>query len=241
MRRFFVDPKKIEGDTVEITGSDVKHIRDVLRMKAGDKIIAVDGSSTELTVVLTELSEEQIIGKIERRDTPLKEPAVRITLAQSVPKADKMELIIKMCTELGVYEFVPVTSERVIVQGDFSKKIERWQRISEEAAKQSGRTIVPMIRPAEKFVTLLSRLDEWDKAIMPWEVHKEETIDKTLQGAAPKKIILFIGPEGGYSYDEAEAAKIKGTALVTLGARILRVETAAPVAVTLIMNQLNEL
>ena len=237
MRRFFIDPNKVEGDTVEITGSDVKHIR----MKIGDKIIAVKGSSTELTVVLTEISEEQIIGKIEKSDTPVKEPKVHITLAQSVPKADKMDMIIKMCTELGVCEFVPVTSERVIVQGDFSRKIERWQRISEEAAKQSGRTIVPMIRPAEKFVTLLSRLDEWDKAIMPWEVHKEDTINKALEKVLPKRIILFIGPEGGYSYDEAEAAKIKGTALVTLGNRILRVETAAPVAVTLIMNRLGEL
>jgi len=241
MRRFFIDPKRVEGDTVEITGTDVKHIRDVLRMKPGDKLIAVDGSSTELTVEITEITEEQVIGKIERRETPAKEPSVRITLAQSVPKADKMDLIIKMCTELGVYEVVPVTSERVIVQGDFSKKIERWQRISEEAAKQSGRTIIPMVRPAEKFVTLLSRLDEWDKAIMPWEVHKEETIGKALQEKSPKKIILFIGPEGGYSYDEAETAKIKGASLVTLGTRILRVETAAPVAVTLLMNYFGEM
>ncbi|MFH1073654.1 MAG: RsmE family RNA methyltransferase [Candidatus Firestonebacteria bacterium] len=241
MRRFFVAPKRVEGDTVEITGSDVRHIRDVLRMRVGDKITAVDGSSTEFTVVLTEFSGEQIRGKIERRDTPAKEPAVGITLAQSVPKADKMELIIKMCTELGVYEVVPVTSERVIVHGDFSRKIERWQRISEEAAKQSGRTIVPKIRPVEKLVTLLSRLEEWDKAIMPWEVHKEGTINKALQGVPPKKVLLFIGPEGGYSYEEAEAAKVKGALLVTLGSRILRVETAAPVAVTLIMNKLGEM
>jgi 16S rRNA (uracil1498-N3)-methyltransferase len=241
MRRFFIAPKRAENDTIVITGSDVRHIRDVLRMKAGDKIIAVDGSSSELTVVLTQIKEEEIIGKIEKRDTLVKEPGVRITLAQSVPKADKMELIIKMCTELGVWEIIPVTSERVVVQGDLSRKIERWQRISEEAAKQSGRTIVPAIRPAEGLSTLFARLEEWDKAIMPWEVHKEKTIGKALQGLPPKKIILFIGPEGGYSYDEAEAAKIKGAAPVTLGNRILRVETAAPVAVTLIMNHLGEM
>jgi len=241
MRRFFVDPKKIEGDTVEITGSDVKHIRDVLRMKAGDKIIAVDGSSAELTVVLTEIHDEQIIGRIEERASPLKEPEVQVTLAQSVPKADKMELIIKMCTELGVYEFIPVLSERVIVRGDFSKKIERWQRIAEEASKQSGRALVPAVKPAEEFKGLLSRLGAWDKAVMPWEVHKEDTIDKTFKALTPRKVLLFIGPEGGYSHAEAEAAGANGVALVTLGKRILRVETAAPTAVTLLMNKFGEM
>jgi len=127
------------------------------------------------------------------------------------------------------------------VQGNLSKKIERWQRIGEEAAKQSGRAIVPCIRQPEKFETLLSRLGEWDKAIMPWEVQKDETIDKSLLDIKPEKIILFIGPEGGYSQGEAESAKAKGAALVTLGNRILRVETAAPVAVTLIMNKLGEM
>lgn len=241
MRRFFVVPQNIEGETVCITGSDVKHIKDVLRMQVDDKIICVDGSSTELTVVLTEINEHEVLGKIVSRETQKKEAVVKITLAQSVPKSDKMELIIKMCTELGVHEIVPVSSERVIVQGDFSRKVERWQKIAGEAAKQSGRTLVPMIRPAEKFVTLVSRLSEWDRAIMPWEVHKEDTISKALQDKKPEKIILFVGPEGGYSYDEAEAAKNRGAVLVTLGARILRVETAALVAVTLIMKEYGEM
>ena len=241
MRRFFVSPEKVEGDTVAIIGTDVRHIRDVLRMKIGDKIICVDGANTELTVEITGISEKEVVGRIEKREDATKEAAVKITLAQSIPKGEKMDLIVKMCTELGVHEIIPVTSERVIVQGDFKRKVERWQRIAEEAAKQSGRTVVPMIRPAEKFVSLLSRLDEWEKAIMPWEVHREKTVAKALAKTPAGKLILFIGPEGGYSYDEAEAAKAKGALLVTLGARILRVETAAPVAITLVMNHYGEL
>jgi len=241
MRRFFVDSKNIIEETVYITGSDVRHIRDVLRMQIGDKIICVDGTGTGFTVSLTGISAKEVTGKIESREALSTEAPVKITLAQSVPKSDKMELIVRMCTELGVHEIIPVVSERVVVQGDLLKKTTRWQRIAEEAAKQSGRTIVPALRPAEKFMALVSRLDRWDAALLPWEICRENTITAFLGKKMPGSLILFIGPEGGYSHAEAETAKSKGAGLVTLGKRILRVETAAPAALTLIMNHFGEL
>lgn len=241
MHRFFVESDTIKGNEIEIKGSDARHIRDVLRLKTGNTIIAVDGSSVEYKAIIKEMTKDKIICDITEKSEAMKEPVVNVTLAQSIPKREKMETIIKMTTELGIKEIIPVITERVIVQGDFKKKVDRWQKIAMEASKQSGRTKMPKIREAAGLEEVLKKVFIYDLAIIPFELHKELSISEILKRKRIYDIILFIGPEGGFSHEEIQLAKNYGVFPVTLGNRILRVETAAVAATTLIMQQFKEM
>ena len=242
MHRFFIPKEQITKDQVIITGSDVNHIKNVLRLKAGDKIEVFDSSQNNYLIEITSYSHELIRGNIISKQSSNLESSIKITLAQCLVKGKKMDLIIKMATELGVYKIIPVISERSIpkIEEKEEKKIEHWQGIAKEAAEQSGRNLVPKIES-------LKRIDDlnpsgYDLAIMPWEGEKTKSLKEILMHASAPvhqcAILVLIGPEGGFSLSEAESAKKAGFTTVSIGKRILRCETAALATLSQIFYEL---
>lgn len=234
MYQFFVEPYQIdiENKTAFIRGTDVNHIKNVLRMKAGEEIALKTGADdVEYRCGIVELAEDCI--RLELRF--LKESGVelpsRIILFQGLPKADKMELIIQKCVELGVYEIVPVAMKRCVVKLDEKKaqsKISRWQGISEAAAKQSKRAVIPKVHPVMNYEEALKKAQELDVRLVPYELAEGmEHTRKLLSGIEPGQSVgIFIGPEGGFDPSEIAAAQDAGAEPITLGKRILRTETA---------------
>lgn len=218
MHRFFVPQDQIPN----ITGSDVHQIKDVLRMKAGDKLELLDGSGKVYLAKIISLTNEKIITEIITTAQNTDQNKVAVTLAQCLPKAKKMDLIIQKCTELGVSKIIPTLSERSIAKGE---KLERWKKIAKEAAEQSGRSTIPEISNLIKFEDLLKLRKDYDLALIPWELEKENSLKKVLS-ILPRALLIIIGPEGGFSQKEIDQAKEAGFTSISLGKRILRTETA---------------
>lgn len=244
MHKFFVNIEQIKSDQVHIIGSDVKHILNVLRLKKDDEIqICSIENSKNYIAKIVEYSKEEVICKIiEPIDTSV-EPRVKIDIYQGLPKADKMELIIQKTIEIGVKSIIPVSMERSIIKlshKDEEKKIERWQKISEVAAKQSKRDIIPKIEKSINIEKVLERIEDYTKFIVAYEEEKNKTLKQVLKEIKNKeniKIGVLIGPEGGI--DEKEIQKLKEKAeIITLGNRILRTETAPIVVVSNIIYEL---
>ena len=205
MHRFFVEKDRIPN----ITGSDVHHIKDVLRMKVGDQLELLDGSGKIHISKILELKKDEIICKILSSRSEESEPKVKVTLAQCLPKAKKMDLIVQKCTELGVHKIIPALSERSIPKAE---KQERWQKIAKVAAEQSGRSTIPEISPLTKFEEVLKTKDQFDLALIPWELEKENALKNILTTGRPEdrktgRLLILIGPEGGFSRSEIELAK----------------------------------
>lgn len=236
MSRFFVTPDQIDGGTVKITGDDAKHIAKVLRMEKGDFLELCDGESNEY-IARIELIEQGTVTLFiaGRLDAP-SEPPYRVTLFQCLPKSDKMELIIQKCVELGVYEIVPIMSNRCVVKLDkkgAASKHRRYERIAYEAAKQCKRGIVPRVLE----VCELSKVDfsGFDAVIVPYECETERTLKRCLKDIHDaKRIAVVIGSEGGFEKGEVEGIISKGGISVTLGKRILRTETAGMAVLAMI-------
>lgn len=232
MSGFFVPSGNINGDEVIIDGSDVNHIKNVLRKKAGDEIMVNDSAGTNYRCRIENISDRKIVLQVLSSESSAAELPVRISLFQGLPKADKMELIIQKAVELGVFDIYPVINERCVVKLDDKKatsKVERWNKISESAAKQSGRGIIPEIHMPINFSdALLLAENEKMNIILPYEnadgmKYAMETVKNALK---TEKTAVFIGPEGGFGSDEIELAKKKGAKIISLGHRILRTETA---------------
>ncbi len=244
MHRFFVREEQILDDTIEIIGTDVKHIKDVLRLKPKEKIeIASEG--TTYTCEIESLIKDKVITRIIDKNKGVNESPIHIILYQGLAKGSKMDLIIQKCTEVGVKEFYPVATHRSVVKiKDIKKeqsKVERWNSIADEAAKQSKRDILPKVQNIISFDEMVELLKEEDTIIVPYEDEKNEAIKEKLRGNKSKKIHLIIGPEGGFEPDEIEKLKSIGAEIVTLGPRILRTETAGIVAATIILYELGDL
>ena len=241
MPKYFVTPDAVKDSEIEITGEDAKHIGTVLRAKIGEKITVCDGYNNDYECVITEIEKQKVIAKIESKEECKAEAQTKITLFQALPKADKMELIIQKCTEIGVCEYVPVSTERAVVKIDKSKsakKVERWQKIAESAAKQSGRGIIPDVKDVMSFDEAIKMAKILDGAIIPYELEEERGIKEFAKGFEGKSIGIFIGPEGGFSKNEIEKAVSEGIMSVTLGRRILRTETAGIVASAVLLYEL---
>ncbi len=234
MFQFFVDKTQINEDTglVFITGADVNHICNVLRMRIGEQFYVTDGESGgKYLCALKEASEDQVTCDILRNIEESSELPCEITLYQGLPKADKMELIIQKAVELGVSRIVPVSTKRSIVKLDDKKagaKISRWQGIAEAAAKQSKRDVIPQIGEVMTLKAALAETADFEVSMMPYEnaegmAFTRKLLDEIRPG---QRIAIFIGPEGGFDESEVEAALSQGTQPVTLGRRILRTETA---------------
>lgn len=231
MPRFFVSREQITDDLISVTGSDVNHIKNVLRMGKGDSLLICDGEGTDYKCEISELLKDQILLKILTSQPSKSELKQKFYLFQGLPKSDKMELIIQKATELGIFEIIPVKCARSIVKVDEKKegkKIARWQQISESAAKQSGRGLIPKIHTPMPFNKAIEYSISSDLILIPYEksLNIEET-RKLISAARDKKSIsIFIGPEGGFEEKEIEFAQNSGALAITLGSRILRTETA---------------
>ena len=247
MYHFFTETEFFTESEAVITGPDVNHIKNVLRMKPGEKLLLSDGKGTNCLCEITELFPDKVLAKIlpeEVDDTELTEYTGNYTQYKqlkadyiSFQKADKMEFIIQKCVELGVTKIVPVDTDRAVVKLDAKKeeaKRKRWYGISESAAKQSKRMIVPEIGNGMKFKAAIEAAALDDLAIIPYEDSESlpgaggMALTRELIGSLKpgQSLSIFIGPEGGFSDGEVELAMQSGVKPVTLGKRILRTETA---------------
>lgn len=247
MQKFFVEENQIEEDNIIIEGSDVKHISNVLR-KQKDEIlqICVKNNMKNYIVKIIEIEKEKVITKIiEKLDTSV-ESNVQIDLYQGLPKADKMELIIQKTIEIGINKIIPVDMVRCVVKLDEKetrKKIERWQKIAEAAAKQSKRDIIPIIENKIKINDIVNKINEYDCFIVAYEEERQKTLKQVLKNIKNKhnyKIGILIGPEGGIDSKEIEILKENKAISVSLGKRILRTETAPITMVSNIIYELEE-
>jgi 16S rRNA (uracil1498-N3)-methyltransferase len=232
MHRFYVTPAQIAGNTIVITGSDVNHIKNVLRRKTGDEIIICNGQGKDCYCIINKVSEGEITAEIQSETDTGTELKTRITLFQGLPKKDKMELIIQKAVELGVHDIVPVMTKRAVVKLEDKKKeekkLERWQAIAEEAAKQSGRGMIPRVRPVQSFKEAVSNAKLLGHGIIPYEnaTGMQNTKNRLNSLNDCESVGVFIGPEGGFEESEIELAMSAGIEPITLGRRILRTETA---------------
>ena len=244
MYQFFVEPCQIQGNRIVITGKDVNHIKNVLRMKPGEEIAVSNGiDGKEYRCGIEEIFEDEVVCALRFVKEDALELPSKVYLFQGLPKADKMELIIQKAVELGVYQVIPVASKRAVVKLDEKKaknKIERWQGIAEAAAKQSKRGIIPQIGP----VMTMKQAVEFSKCakvrLIPYEL--AEGMFKTkeiIEGLKPgEDVAIFIGPEGGFEEEEVNMASQSGIEPITLGKRILRTETAGMTVLSWIMYRL---
>lgn len=245
MYRFFVGASQIAEDRIVIQGQDAHHISHVLRMRPGEEILVSDGASTEYTCAISEFRENEVIARIIDFGKSAMELPSHIHLFQCLPKSDKMELIIQKAVELGVHEIIPVASSRCVVKLDAKKeagKIKRWQGISESAAKQSKRMVVPKIHGIMSFGEALQYAGEMDVKLIPYELATgmAGTRDRISQIRPGQSVAVFIGPEGGFAESEIEKAQEMGVLPVTLGKRILRTETAGLAILSILMYHLEQ-
>lgn len=246
MYQFFVDSSQINGNEIVILGSDVNHIKNVLRMKVGEEVAVSNGvDGKEYRCEIASMQEDMVRLTLRFvKEDGLELPS-KVYLFQGLPKGDKMELIIQKMVELGVYEIVPVSTKRCVVKLDDKKatsKIQRWQGISEAAAKQSKRRIVPQIHNVMSFEEALQYAKDMDLKLIPYEL--AESMDSTKQliegVSSGQSIAVFIGPEGGFEESEIIKAKEQGVEPITLGKRILRTETAGLTVMAWLMYQLEQ-
>ena len=242
MSRFFTSPESVGEKSIRITDqNDIHHITKVLRLKIGDKIDISDSDKWEYETEISYMDKDYVEAIIIDRQKFANEPRSKVTLFQGVPKQGKMELIIQKTVELGVYEIVPVFTDRTVVtdNGKFSKKIERWQKISDEAVKQCKRGIIPTVADDLTFKEMMERLKAFDLVLFPYENEDDRTIKDALRERKdiPETIAIIIGPEGGFSDKEALALNDFGAECVTLGKTTLRTETAGMVALAMTMYE----
>lgn len=248
MPKFFIKENQIQNNQIEITGKDVNHIKNVLRKSIGDELTICNAQSGKDYICKIEsLDENYIKCAIKDELETTVESNIKVTIMQGLPKADKMELIIQKAVELGVYEIMPIEMKRCIVKlngKDATKKIERWQKISEVAAKQCGRNIIPQIKPLINIKNICNLLPKYDIVLIAYENERETTIKQVLKEVKDKyedkeiKIAIIIGPEGGIAEEEVELLKDNGATTITLGKRILRTETVALNVLSIIMYEL---
>lgn len=232
--RFFAS---IGGETAIIVGEDAKHISTVLRMKKGECIVVCDNNSNDYLCRISALTKDSVELEVLDCRKNEAEPNVNVTLFQCLPKSDKMDFIVQKATELGASKVVPVLSKRCVSRPDTksaAKKIERWQKIAEEAAKQSGRGMIPHISQLTDFATAVKEYKSKDSGILLYECGGEN-LNKLISPKV-KEIGIFVGSEGGFEPEEAQFAESSGIHLATLGKRILRCETAPIAALALLMN-----
>lgn len=240
MYRFFVEESQIYDGTVHITGSDVNHIKNVLRMRPGEKILVSTGGEKEYHCAVSDFPEGEVLAAVEEVTEADRELPSGIVLFQGLPKGDKMELIIQKAVELGATEIVPVEMKRCVVKLDrkkAEKKAERWQTIALGAAKQSKRMQIPTVHMPVTFQQALAMMAESDVRLMPYEnAEGMEGTRRILESIEPgESIAVLIGPEGGIDEVEVEMAMKAKVEPITLGKRILRTETAGMTVLSILV------
>jgi 16S rRNA (uracil1498-N3)-methyltransferase len=245
MYHFFAEHNNIHDTYIDITGSDVNHIKNVLRFKVGDELLISSGDNVDYSCHISEMQDDYIRAEIDAVDECGKELPSKIYLFQGLPKGDKMEFIIQKAVELGVFEVVPVAMKRCVVKLDDKKaqnKVKRWNGIAESAAKQSKRSIMPKVRDVLTFKQAVDMARACDVKLLPYEcadgMSKTKQLIDNLQ--AGKSVAIFIGPEGGFDQSELDYAIEAGCEIITLGKRILRTETAGMMLLSVLMYHFEE-
>lgn len=234
MRRFFVSPELLTQDRFELPGDIAHHVGRVLRLKSGAEIELLDGHGTLCHCILETAPGQALIAVVRQRQDG-SETALPIDLYQGLPKSDKLELILQKGTELGIRNFIPVISERVIdrkARERGTKRLDRWRTITREAARQSQRLFLPQVEPPQLLAEALASCRA-ELKLMLWE-DTSRPLDSALPTTPPQDVALLIGPEGGFSTAEAELAQQAGFIPVGCGPRILRTETAGFTVATIL-------
>lgn len=247
MYHFFIREEMISEGKAIISGNDVNHIKNVLRMKSGEELTLSDGLGTDYHCVIEEITDEAVCCRILDESSALSEPAARFYLFQGLPKGDKLEHVIQKAVELGVYEVIPVEMARSVVRYDGKKqkaKQERWQKIAESAAKQSRRGIIPEVKDIRSFKEAFAyaRKEELDLILVPYENYKDMKETKTILTMIRPgmRVGIFVGPEGGFAPEEIALATEEGGRQISLGNRILRTETAPLMLLSVLTFALEE-
>ncbi len=236
LRRFFVRPESVTGERVTVVGPQAHHMASVLRLRPGDRVLVLDGSSLERVIELDQVSNQEVTGRIIGTQAGTQSP-LWVTVLQGVPKGTKMDTIIRMGTELGVAQFVPVHFHRSIATG--GQRTGRWRRIALEAAKQSRRSIVPIVYDPLPLPEALRLVAGYDRILILWEGERTRTIAEGLASAPmPGRVAVIVGPEGGLEAAEVADAARAGAVPVSVGPLVLRTETAAVVAVAMVLYEL---
>jgi 16S rRNA (uracil1498-N3)-methyltransferase len=237
MQRYFVLPEQISDDELVIRGEDVHHLKNVLRAKPGQNLIVCAGQGLDYQAEVMEIAAKEVRCRIIGRSVSRGEPRTKVTIAQSLPKGDKLEWIIQKGTELGAVSFIPFISKRSVVKIDARKadrKRERWQKIAKEAAEQAHRGQIPTVSRPLAWEELLEQTEKAEASFIAYE-KGGIPLKAAISSVSANNIMVIIGPEGGFEEREIAAAKEKGAIPVSLGARILRTETAPLVALSCIM------
>lgn len=245
MHRFFVNKKNIDKEQIFITGEDVKHIKNVLRFNKGDKIVVCDGEKRDYIVEITLMDKNKVVGRIIEEKKSSGEFPIEIILYQGIPKSNKMDLIIQKAVELGVHRIVPVITERTVVKikekNKELKKIDRWNRISLESAKQCRRGIIPIVDNIKTFSEMMQNLTNETFILVPYESEKKMGLKDVFKKYKSERVNIVIGPEGGFEEEEINNLKSIGANIITLGPRILRTETAGFTTIAITMYELGDL
>ncbi len=243
MSRFFVPASAVGGTAVRITDKkDLHHLTDVLRAAKGDSITVCGSDGWEYDCVIESVGREEVTARITDKSRGTEEPSTKVTLFQGIPKGSKLDDLTRKAVELGVSSIVPVFMDRTVVRdrGGFEKKTARLRKIAEEAAKQSRRSVIPEISGPVDFGKMLAMLGDEDAVIFCYENEERKTLKQALRSLRerPGRIGLVIGPEGGFSPEEADALREVTGMCVTLGNTVLRTETAGPAALSMILYEL---
>lgn len=253
MQRYFLPREQMELDRVVISGEDAHHLVKVMRAEPGDEIICSNGADREVLARITAVDRNQAEAAVVRELPMDKEAAVEVWIAQSLPKGDKLETVIQKCTELGADRFIPFASERTVVQYDDKKegkRLERWRKIAKEAAEQAHRNRIPAIEQPASWKQLMKLVPEADLALICYEkesgLRLRPLLAESLKAAGNPdikrlKVLVLVGPEGGFTEKETAEALEAGCHSVSLGKRILRTETAAMAALTCILYETGEM
>lgn len=236
MPRFFMAGTNIMGGMAIMTGRDAEHVR-VLRLRPGEDMIICDGKGTDYKCRLVKADREQVEAEVIEVVPCPAEPTVQVTVLCGLPKGDRTDYIIQKCVEAGASEIMFFQSDRCVAKPDKpEKKLERWQRIAEEAAKQSGRGIIPQVSWAGEYADALNVANQKELGLFMYETGEREALNAVLEANSDVKTAAIVtGPEGGFAPFEADLARIVGLHICSMGERILRCETAPVVAVSALM------
>lgn len=240
MHKFYVSREQIVENGVTLLGSDVSHIRTVLRLRAGDTIQVISDSDEILTVRLIEVRAKEVRGEVIASEVLAVESPLAIHLGQSLTKGNKFDVILRKSVELGVCSVTPLMTERSVVKikgPEVSKKIERWKKIALESSKQCGRNQIPQVAKNINSLETFCRDNEGqDLKLVFWEMEEKQTLKGLKLDAEPRSAAVLIGPEGGFSPAEVDKVREYGFQTVSLGPRILRAETAPVVAMAILQS-----
>ena len=246
MPKFFTARENISENTIIIDNEDVAHITRVLRLGEGDEISVCDGMGFDYTAEIEAVEQKKIVCRIISKEKCQSEADIDVVLYQGIPKAAKMDYIIQKTTELGIKRIVPVKLARCVVKLEDrkaeAKKCERWQKIASEAAKQSGRGVVPVVEMPVTLDEAIRELIECDMAFVPYECEEKTSLKSVLTSKKDVKTVGFmVGPEGGFDISEVEKIRSSAIETITLGRRILRTETAGEAVLSMVMYEIGDI